>query len=155
MFKLWSENNPQVKEILRPNLGVRSWDKLTKRDKEVVWCHFINKDWFVADEYAYRAVYSFDKDNKARAFCDHLLNHGGPHYHRYGVRDMEECCHEIASLDFKHIFHTEHQDVVYELFSYYVLALQQDTIDKEKVTRFKNLFNDIFNKGSFNESFIE
>jgi len=152
MFKLWSENNQNIKNILRPNLGVRGWGELSQRDKEIAWRHFVNKGWFAVDEETHRGVYSFNEDNKARAFCNHLLNHGGTHYMEMrGIRQyMEKCCQEAALLDFQHIFHTEHQDVVYELFSYYVLALQQDTLDKEKMTRFKNLFNDISNQFGLN-----
>jgi hypothetical protein len=148
MFKTWSENNQNAKEILRPNLGVRSWSELSQKDKEIIWRHFVNKGWFAVDEETYNSIYSFNEDNKARAFCNHLLNHGGPHYIEIrGIKQyMEKCCWEAALLDFKHIFYTEHQDVVYELFSYYVLALQRDTLDKEKVTHFKNLFNDISNQ---------
>lgn len=152
MFKSWSENNQNVKAILRPNLGVRGWNELPQKDKEIIWRHFTNKGWFAVDKETHRGVYSFNEDNKARAFCNHLLNHGGPHYMEMrGIRQyMEKCCQEATLLDLQHIFHTEHQDVVYELFSYYVLALQQDILDKEKITRFKNLFNDISDQFGLN-----
>jgi hypothetical protein len=156
MFKLWSENNQEAKEILRPDLGVRSWGELSPKDKEIIWLNFVNKGWLVSDEATHNGVYVFSENNKARALCKNLLNHGGPHYYdtRVTWSDMEKCCHEAASLDIKNIFHNEHQDVVYEIFSYYVVALQRD-IDKEKSSRFRNRFNDISDQFGLNILMLE
>lgn len=154
MFKLWSDNNLKAKETLKPDLGVRSWDQISKREKEVVWCHFINKGWFGINNNTYNAVKSLNEANKARAFCEHLLQHGMPH--TYGSQNftLRECCLEAAGLDFNHIFHNEHQDVVYELLSYYIVTLNMNEYDKEKLY-FKNLFNDISNQFGLNILMIE
>lgn len=144
-FKLWSETNPSIKEILRPNLGMRSWDNLTNEEKDIIWRHFINKGWFNADKETYWVVYYFNEDNKARAFCKHILNHGGPHL----FDGPRECCTNEARLDFHHIFHEESQNVIYELFSYYIKSLQKITY-KELLPVFKDLFNNLSNQFGLN-----
>jgi len=157
MFELWSKNKPQARQLLRPNLGMRSWDEISESDKIVIWQHFVNNGWINAGGATYWAVHSFNEANKARAFCQHILNHGGPHYmDRNGmVYGMERCCQEFAQQDFQHIFHREAHDVVYELLSHYIQKLEKDSVDKENKVRFGNLFNDISKQFGLNVTMLE
>jgi hypothetical protein len=150
-FNKWSQLNPSAQKILAPDLGIRSWDQVDAQQKKTIWLHFRNKGWFDADEDTYYAISQFNEDNKARSFCNHLQQHGGAHWiEMHDVRHyMEKCCFEVAQRDFDHIFHTEVQDVFYELLSYYVPALERG-YDKDKVIRFRNLFNDISNQFGLN-----
>ncbi|MCK5122773.1 MAG: hypothetical protein KAQ87_01325 [Candidatus Pacebacteria bacterium] len=43
MFKLWSENNKQARDFLRPDLGLRNWNDLTAEEKNKIW-HYL--DWY-------------------------------------------------------------------------------------------------------------
>lgn len=151
-FNKWSQLNPSARKILSPDLGIRSWDEVTTQQKQTIWLHFINRGWFDASEETHSAVRKFNDDNKARSFCNHLQQHGGPHLlmMRYVSQGVDECCFKHARTDLDHIFHTEEQDVFYELLSYYVVALEHDSLDKEKATRFRNLFNDISNQFGLN-----
>lgn len=154
MFKLWSEINSKAKETLRPDLGIRPWGQLTDQDKEVIWQHFINKKWFRSEERTHGAVYSLDERNKARAFCNHILSHGGPHYYD-PVHSLQDCCGKAAQMDFHHIFHQEHEDVIFELFSYYAVELQNDSLRDESLTYFRNCFNDISDQFSLSVIMVE
>lgn len=152
MFKLWSDNNAEARKVLRPDFGIRAWDELSPRDKDVMWQNFLKKHWFKNDAHTHTAVDALNENNKARALCNHTLGHGGPHYHEMrGVRHgIKNCCFDAAQIDFQHIFHQEHQDVVYELFSYYAGALQNERIYKENFVNFKNMFNDISHQFGLN-----
>ena len=150
-FALWSSNNPEVKTILTPDLGIRGWGDIPTKDKETIWKHFANKGWFSVEDKTFVAVSHFDENNKARAFCKNILNHGSPHYlEMRGVRQgINRCCFDPAQSDFYNIFQNEHQDVVYELLSYYAQNLKNITYERY-FDRFKNLFNDISNQFGMN-----
>jgi len=146
-FNKWSQLNPSAKKILSPDLGIRSWDEIDSEQKQTIWLHFFNKGWFDKDEKTYRTIARFNEDNKARSFCNHIQQHGGPHY---VYCSLDDCCPKKAQNDFNYIFHREVQDVFYELISYYVSALENDILDENKADRFKNLFNDISNQFGLN-----
>lgn len=46
MFKLWSENNKQARDFLKPDLGFRSWNNLSEEEKNKIW-HYL--DWYFFD----------------------------------------------------------------------------------------------------------
>ena len=145
--------NTSAKNALAPDLGIRSWDDIDREQKEIIWKHFINKGWFAANEFTYRATSRFAEDYKARALCENLLQHAGPHYKndmRGYSKDLQDCCLKAANSDFENIFLDESQDVAYELISYFVPTLGNDYLDKEKTQRFINLFNDISNQFGMN-----
>lgn len=149
-FAKWSQFNPEAKKILSPDLGIRSWDKISPEQKQTIWQHFINKGWLVSDDYTYKAVHNFNENNKAMAACKHLLQHGKPHRYERGFGDdVFECCRDAAQLDFDYIFHKGTQDVLYELISYYVQSLEK-SINDHHLPSFINLFNDISNQFGLN-----
>ncbi len=143
-FSLWSEFNPEAKQTLRPDLGFRKWDDLIPPEKNTIWKHYINKNWFANDvihgDATYEAVFKFNEAHKAQAFCTNLLNHGGPHhYASHGLMTYKkECCQPIAQKDLEQIFLNKSQDVVYELLSYYA-----DELSEEDLPSFIQMFNDI------------
>ena len=143
-FKRWSEVNPKVKQILSPDLGIRSWGDLSTDNKNTILRILINKRWVSADEPTWRAVFQFFENNKAGGYCNHLLQHGGPHCHP-NTDIIKQCCFDNARMDFEHILIREHQEVFYELLTYYI-----STLDSDNVERFKSIFNDISNQFNLN-----
>ncbi|MFA6132180.1 MAG: hypothetical protein WC702_03955 [Patescibacteria group bacterium] len=145
-FDKWSHSNSTAREVLRPNLGIRSWDEIDRNQKKNIWLCFINKGWFGVDKGIHQTIYQFNEDNKARSFCNNLQQHGGPHLRdEGGWQSIETCCPDAAQRDFDHIFHEETQDVFYELISYYIGVLRE-----ERIIDFIDLFNDISNQFGLN-----
>jgi hypothetical protein len=151
-FLKWSKNNPSAKQILRPDLGMRSWDEVDVGQKRNMWLHFTNSGWFSDDEITYFSVDSFNDENKAASFCNHLLQHGGPHYHEYGITRLalKDCCKAAAQQDLEYVFLNQKQDVFYELVSHYVSYLEIDPLNRERTERFRNMFNDISDQFGLN-----
>lgn len=142
-FAKWIETNKEAKHLLQPDLGVRSWGELNMNEKTAIWQHLVNRKWFSpTNRNLYFAVYSFAETHKARRYCNHLLSHGGPHM-TSGL--VESCCKQSAHMDAQHIFSTEHQDVVYELLSYYAETLS-NLESKEDLQSFIEYFNDLSNQ---------
>jgi len=150
IFNKWSQFNTSAKKILLPNLGIRSWGEIDSVQKENIWRHFINKGWFAADEDTHKATYSFAQDYKARSFCNHLLQHGGPHQLNLSGFLTSKCCLEAAQKDFNYIFHEETQDVVYELISYYMTVLKKNSMNIKLSSLFVIIFNDISDQFGLN-----
>lgn len=151
-FQLWSDSNVSVKEILRPDLGIRNWNELEDEEKPIIFKNFSNRGWFKADGDMYEAVSAFGGNNKARNFCHHLLDHGGPHY--LGLRREyetypQQCCLDEAFNDFKEIFIKEEQGIVYELLSYLAKGINSKA-DKNQIARFIRCFNDISDQFGLN-----
>ena len=150
-FLNWSQSNPAALKILRPDLGIKKWDDLSVQEKDIIWLHFKNRGWFSDDDLyesiTYNSISKFDNDNKSKSFCKNLLNHGGPHSENYHVINsfIKECCLKAARDDFEYIFKNQHQDVVYELISYYAQFL-----NSEYFNRFVLMFNDISNQFALN-----
>jgi hypothetical protein len=148
-FIKWSSVNSEAKSTLKPDLGVKSWGEIDQEKKKIIYKHAINLGWFVGrDKEFYDALFEFSNDHKARAFCNHLLGHGGPHSYDHGGT-IKDCCYEAAEKDFHYLFHQEHQDVVYELISYYVEQLSH-SYDQKKQGRFIRMFNDLSNQFGLN-----
>ncbi|MFA5991544.1 MAG: hypothetical protein WC794_04865 [Candidatus Doudnabacteria bacterium] len=146
VFTKWSEIQPSSKRNLRPDLGIREWGKLSKQEKDSILLHFLNDGWFGTDGDTFSAVSEFAEDHKARFFCNHLLAHGGPHYFETNsYKSLKQCCPQNAQQDLHYIFLTEHQDVVYELISYYA-----ENLSPQEYKRFVVEFNDIFDQFGLN-----
>lgn len=138
-LKKWSEVNTDAVSILKPDFGKRKWGEIKQNEKNVILTHFKNNGWFSErDSHLHKPVRSFSNDHRAGSYCNHLLSHGGPHDEPYNHGVIKNCCTVNAVLDFEHIFLTEHQDVVYELISYYILNL-----DSSNYRNFSRMFNDI------------
>lgn len=131
-FKLWSESNPDAKENISPQIGMREWDDLTTEDKERMLKIFIQFRWFIRDKRKFipHTIVSLNKRYKNIGYGKHLLNHGGPHYlDKEG--SLDNCCHTEAENDFFEIFREQSQDVVYEMLSIHSKYLiDQDYLEK-------------------------
>lgn len=164
-FKLWSLTNPKAIQNIDPHLGMREWNDLTKEEKILIWRYFSNGNWFDISFEVFLTVFRLNHKYKKQSYGRTLLEHGGPHWN---IRDGA-CCKSNALTDFRLIFMTENQDVVFELLSIFVLsnlnesALKNldeamDEVEKkeiinkayERVDEFVSLFNDIFEQFSIN-----
>ena len=150
MIKLWSETKPESKKVLKPDLGQRSWDKLTKQEKFKIWLH-LKYYFFEAtintknyEEYKIEYLesiqyFSYDSDFrgeiKKKIIIDaieymnnsYMVNCYTPHY-------LLSRTLETASSDFFYILLNLSEDIVLELFSAYSIFLYQET-KKELYTK--------------------
>lgn len=179
LFKLWSSNNPDAVEKICPALGMREWNDLKPDEKQKIWAHFFNKDWFDESNLVFYAIKTLNERYKPRSYGQRLLEHGGPHFEEHGRPHFEiapgvglylkSCCLETTAGDFKRIFLNENQDVVYEMLTLYVLrSIDISFIEKideseeesrkneiinrayEEADKFSRDFNDIFEQFSLN-----
>ncbi|MBI2552562.1 hypothetical protein HYW17_04680 [Candidatus Uhrbacteria bacterium] len=102
MFKLWSEQNNEAKQLLSPNLDLRSWDDLSNEEKEKMW-NFL-KEWFNRedDPRVLLAIIHLNEVHKFRSYARATLEHPSP---------------RSSSADFKNIFFNESRHVVLECLS--------------------------------------
>ena len=123
MFKLWSETNKGAKEKLRPDLGFRGWDELSREEKERVWQH-LNLHAGPFFNYVLKTICFFNENYKYKNFT--------PRYLRLGNQ-------EEALIDFQGIFMNQEEDVVMELFSVYVKFLYESKVeDQERMRKEKD-----------------
>jgi hypothetical protein len=142
MFKLWSQTNIKARELLTPNLSVRSLSDCEEKDRKIILQNFLNKGWFTDlshQPYVHNAVRKFSDANKANNFCPKTLNHGGPHFYASSVQD---CCKGCTHEDFWNIFLNMPKEISYELISYYVNELDNSDYYQHR-NKFSNCFNDI------------
>ena len=107
-IKLWSNNNPEAIEVLRPDLGLRSWDILTKEEKRKIWKHLYQALF-------YKEIELFQKriEYSVRVLNDHNK------YHAFGEKYLTSRTFDNAYADFQNIFYDENQHIVLEMLSYY------------------------------------
>lgn len=160
---LWSKNNPKALENICPKLGMREWNDLSNIEKETIFTHFSNRNWFIISFNVFDAVYQINKKYVRIVYGKKLFTHGGPHFFPSSSR-IENCCLKFGVEDFYRIFTEENQDVVFEMISFYVLTLIEKThlfheAEKTSDEDHKNaLLNEIFYKfdcfsALFNEIF--
>ena len=140
MFKLWSEKNKNAKDLLKPDLGLRSWNDLSEEEKDKIWHHL---DW-----------YFFDKDIKTE--YDDIGLSGTHHYEFYGEykekQYKQKTIHQsilyinesykarsfaitylrnrnlnTACYDFYNIYMKQDESVVMELLSFYAKCFYENT----------------------------
>ena len=167
LFKLWSSNNPDAAINICPDLGMREWNDLNPDENLKIWSYFFNEGWFNNSDHVFKTIFSLNERYKRKSYGHRLLEHGGPHSSEY--EHLESCCVETTLNDFKRIFLNENQDVVYEMFSLFILSnidtssIQNiDESDDEsrkdeivnraykKADNFAADFNDIFEQFSIN-----
>ncbi len=145
MFKLWSKTNSEAKELLTPNLSIRSLSDCNEEDRKIILKNFINKGWFSDSDhqpYVHNAIREFSDANKASNFCPETLNHGGPHYYAGSLKD---CCKSCTHKDLWSIFLNMPKEISYELISYYVNELDNSDYYQHR-NKFRDYFNDISNQ---------
>jgi len=156
MFKSWSETNKEAERFLKPDLGLRGWDELTKGEKDKIW-HYLKFYFFdiqttahyseIPYEYKFYGYdYKFygnlpkEREYKKRAIIESIsyLNEN------YKARSFAETFLknpglDSACYDFYNIFMNQTEAVVMELLSAYAKFLYYVTkndcsiyIDKSK-----------------------
>lgn len=132
MFKLWSENNNEVKVQLNPDLWIRNWGSLWKDEKEKIW-KYLEKYFFNNDIFIYRinTRYSEIFTNVFSNFImyEHILKEiiQDTIYNlnemykvkSYAKNYLKEKSLENACIDFFSIFNDQDENVVLELLSIY------------------------------------
>jgi hypothetical protein len=154
MFKLWSQINSVVNELLKPDLSMRSLSECNEGERKIILKNFTNKGWFndlVHQPYVHKAIRAFSDANKAGNFCPKTLNHGGPHFY---ASSLKECCINYAHEDFWNIFLNMPKEISYELISYYVNELDNSEYYKHR-DKFRNCFNDISNQFALDIVMVE
>jgi hypothetical protein len=144
-FKLWSEINFEARKALMPDMGFRSWDELSDNDKFRIWnhleIHFFNPNQdfdyenhfqvYTDNSKHYYPFYEPDADNKRKR-----INYAVAYMHdvykvnNYAKNLLHERTHYNACADFRSIFMTESENIVFELISLYCKALI-DEFDKK------------------------
>jgi len=139
MFKLWSENNKQAKDFLKPDLGLRSWNDLDQEEKNKIWHYLV---WYFFDaqikkqygmggaakefyefygeykekEYKQKTIYEtilyINENFKARSFADTYLKNPS----------LNSACY-----DFYNIFIGQDEPVAMELLSIYAKTFYEFT----------------------------
>lgn len=144
MFKLWSESHPESKKRINPDLGIRSWDELSRQEKDAVMEYFQAKGWMKANDRSISAaVRHLMEEYKKEVYCPAALatdrarnrdDFRGPDLYHYDFQ-------ESARRDFIEVWHRG-KDVVYDMLSAYAQDLSQR--DSNNFKKFCACFNDIF-----------
>jgi hypothetical protein len=147
MFKVWSESNIEAKKTLKPDLGLRVWDNLTKDEKKLIW-EYVRDDFFninklcngydfdVYDKYLNSEgecfeVYGSNANDKRKRIDFSIIQF----YHLYKAKKytknfIQDFSHYSACLDFYTIFFEGEGDAVLELISHYLMALLKERDDE-------------------------
>lgn len=100
-FSLWGERSKEIQDKLTPDLGLRTWDDITRDEKGQMW-NYIE---------VITSVYSAQITSAIREMSEmHKVNNYTPNF----VKDYNE---DAAQRDFYNIFMNEDHDVVMQLFS--------------------------------------
>lgn len=114
MFKLWSEKNSKANKLLTPSLGLKKWSKLSREEKEKIWCYINN--WFSMD----------DRGRNLRVFLSIYKLNNLHKYQSYAKSFLKDRSFHNASSDFKDIFFEQDQHVVLELLSCFCSVILQE-----------------------------
>jgi hypothetical protein len=132
-FKLWSELNNDAYKNLKPDLGYRDWNDLSKDEKKRMWKHLefhffddtIRSGYhaFTNDEGDYfnfkgqNDIARRDRINYSIQGMNHLYK-----FKSYTINYLKEETHFAACKDFYSIFIGQESDAVLELISLYCQA---------------------------------
>lgn len=133
MFRLWSENSSEAKNLLSPDLGLRIWDSLSEQEKYRIWKYLeiyffdANPKWShntyggTEKYFEFFAPNEHDKTQRIEIAINGM-------YHSYKAKNytpkyLETGDNFAACTDFYSIFTTEEGHVVLELLSFYCLAM--------------------------------
>lgn len=183
-FQLWSEINKEAHKTLKPDLGIRSWDALTKDERELIWKHLepylFDKDMRQEEYYVYNPhegsgyYYVFDGDS-LQIRREAVLKSISELNSRYKVHVYAKTYFYNKNLfsackDFYLIFCHESEHVVLELLSFYCKSLIkgsegigklyskiEDETEEEYLARVENKKWDYFDEFSklFNEVLLD
>lgn len=141
MFKRWSELNDEAKSILKPDFGLRSWNELSKDEKYRVWKHLeehffdltVKNDYnynyseFVDEDRLYYSFYGYNhKQKRIRVDVAIYSMYSNYKARNYAQNFLKKPTHFSACLDFYHIFSNEDANVVFEMLSFYCLAMMKE-----------------------------
>ena len=141
MIKLWSETKPEIKRLLKPDLGMRSWDDLNQEEKLNIWFHLAYY-FFKADinlkEFKIKDVSSItypidDKFLRTTKERQSIIIDTVEYFKNSYMANCYTSLYlqipivESASFDFFNIFFNQTEDVVMELFSVYAKFLYKET----------------------------
>lgn len=144
MFKLWSETNIEIKEQLKPDLWIRSWDFLNKVEKEKIW-KYLEEYFFNKDKKIYKRMespyweriynYEFSKTFNVISVSEiisHTIYSLNQKYKSksYWINFLKNQTLLNACNDFYNIFMLEDENVVLELLSLYALILHDLSIKR-------------------------
>jgi len=113
-FKFWSSTQSEALKELHPTLGHRNWNELSTQEKDNIW-YFLKSHFFDENLRFFFAIYRLNENHKYRSYGKHFLH------------DQTE---KSARMDFEHIFRTESQNVLLELFSCFCYAILVERADK-------------------------
>jgi len=159
MFKLWSENNQNAKEILRPDLGLRRWNELSDEEKYKVWKYLesyffdkdIRKNYNDPDSDGEGRYYYFsgersEKNQKQKRIYISILALNNKYKNRsYGKKFLEDQSLDSACLDFFTIFKNEDENVALELLSLYCRVLIKER-GEEKIWKQEKEDDETYNE---------
>ena len=138
MFKLWSQTKPDAKEELKPDLGLRSWNDLTSKEKSLMWQHL---QWYFfdkTDNYTYETGnweffggYGEEGKKKKRIFLAIDALNESYKAQNYTPTFLEGLDVPSACEDFYRIFASETENVVLELLAFYSRALLSERSKEE------------------------
>ena len=139
MFKLWSENKPSAKKILKPSLGLRNWDELSPKEKLIIWQHL---EWYFFDKdektyhreeddfFDFEGDLSDQKAKKDRIFFSIYSLNSKYKVQNYAASFLENMGLTTACKDFFYIFINQNENVVYELLSMYCKFILKERADE-------------------------
>ena len=142
-FKLWSDLNPEAREELKPDLGLRNWDSLSEDEKYKIWkyleLYFFDKDPRINYKHPYADskgnYYEFlgnDKEDKRKRILYSIrILDGKFKVKSYARNYLENKNLNSACIDFYKIFMEQNENVVIELLSLYCKILISERKDKE------------------------
>lgn len=138
MFKLWSQTKPEVKKELKPDLGLRSWDDLTSKEKSLMWQHL---QWYFFDQtdnftfetgnWEFFGGYGEEDRKKNRIFLSVDALNETYKAQNYTPSFLDGLDIPSACEDFYRIFANGTENVVLELLAFYSRALLSERSKEE------------------------
>jgi len=158
---MWSETNSEAKAVLKPDLGLRSWDDLTSDEKYLMWKYM--EPFFFESKVKYDSSFGSRhvaaKDNEYYQFDKQFEDETSVRivfsivemFHTYKAKCFTKGFVDDNSVftaceDFYEIFQKEKGHVVLELLSYYCKAVFDERDGKYPYTKQSNQ-----TKGEFEE----
>jgi hypothetical protein len=172
-FQRFSQTNMESLEILRPNLGLRSWNDFSKPDRAKIW-RYLEKflysperkevyknghrsspefifdggdyDQEITKERVMYSIYALNDEYKAKSYGSHFL---------------QSYTYDCACMDFHNIFINNEEAVVLEMLSFYIefIFKKADTYGDEKAKydfkQFASTFNETLSHFNFKYELTE
>lgn len=159
-FNLWSESNHQIKNNLKPDLGLRGWNEVGYEERKAIWKHF--EDFFFVSnlkyDYGRHNNQYINSENWYYPFLEpdallkryRIQNTINEMFRLYRVKNYTvnysiEKTPFNAHQDFFDIFLEEDQDVVFELLSLFCknLLSDEDLTEQQCIDEFNSFSSQI------------